>query len=193
MKYPICISLPQPPTLYNQKANHPVSENPPPTHRLAAVLFADIVGYTALMQADETAGIAKAAQLRSAVERLVPQHGGELIEIRGDGAICIFGSSTEAVRCAVSIQKTVRPEVPLRIGLHLGDISEREGHLFGDAVNIAARIESMGVAGVVLISSSIRQQIKNKPEFELESLGKFAFKNVEKPMEIFALANDGST
>jgi class 3 adenylate cyclase/TolB-like protein len=159
--------------------------------RLAAILFADIVGYTAMMQSDEAAGIARASRLRSVVENLLPQHGGQLVEMRGDGAFCLFESSTEAVRCAIRIQQALRAEVPLRIGLHLGDITERDGHIFGDAVNLASRIESMGVAGAVLLSDSIRRQIKNKPEFELRSLGPFAFKNVAEPMEVFAVGNAG--
>ena len=163
-----------------------------PTHRLAAVLFADIIGYTAMMQADEAAGIAKASRLREVITRLVPQHEGELIEMRGDGALCVFGSSVEAVRCAQRIQREVRQDVPLRIGLHLGDIVQREGHIFGDAVNVASRIEAMGVAGAVLLSDSIRQQVKNKPEFELKSLGQHAFKNVAEPMEVYALAGAGA-
>lgn len=162
-----------------------------PTRRLAAILFADIVGYTAMMQADEAVGIARAYHLRKAIEDLLPQHGGELIEMRGDGAFCLFASSTDAVRCALKIQQAVNEEVPLRIGTHLGDITQQEGHIFGDAVNIASRVESMGVAGSVLLSHPIRQQIKNKPEFELESLGSFAFKNVAEPMDIYALANEG--
>ncbi|MCB0840492.1 MAG: hypothetical protein KDD99_27690, partial [Bacteroidetes bacterium] len=79
----------------------------------------------------------------------------------------------------------------LRIGIHLGDIVQKEGHIFGDAVNIASRIESMGVAGAVLVSSNVRNQIKNKPEFELTSLGRFSFKNVEEEMSVYALANEG--
>jgi adenylate cyclase len=72
--------------------------------------------------------------------------------MRGDGAFCLFDSSTEAVRCAIRIQQAIRAEVPLRIGLHLGDITERDGnHIFGDAVNVASRIESMGAAGAVLL------------------------------------------
>ena len=168
-----------------------VNPLPMSTHRLAAVLFADIVGYTALMQADEASGIAKASRLRAVMTALVPKHRGELIEMRGDGALCVFGSSVEAVRCAQGIQRELQAEVPLRIGIHLGDITQREGHLYGDAVNVASRIESMGVAGAVLLSSSIRQQIRNKPEFELISLGKVAFKNVVEPMTVYALANDG--
>ena len=164
-----------------------------PTHRLAAVLFADIVGYTALMQTDEAAGIAKASRLREVVTALVPHHGGDLIEMRGDGALCVFPSSLEAVKCAQEIQQQVNADVPLRIGLHLGDIVQRDGHLFGNAVNVASRIESMGVAGAVLLSSSIRQQIKNKSEFELRSLGKFTLKNVAEPMTVYALQGEGLT
>ena len=162
-----------------------------PTRRLAAVLFADIVGYTAMMQQNETEGMAQAQSFRHQVPQLVQVHQGEVIEIRGDGALCLFNSAAEATACAQQIQVELGADIPLRIGIHLGDVMQHSDHIMGDAVNIASRIESMGVAGAVLLSSSIRQQIKNKPEFELVSLGKFAFKNVAEPMTVYALGNAG--
>ena len=164
-----------------------------PTRRLASVLFADIVGYTAMMQQNETEGMAKAQTFRHQVPQLVQDHRGEVIEIKGDGALCLFNSAAEATACAQQIQQQLGQDIPLRIGIHLGDVMQHSDHIMGDVVNIASRIESMGVAGAVLLSSSIRQQIKNKPEFELVSMGKFAFKNVAEPMTVYALGNGGFT
>ncbi|MCB0853727.1 MAG: adenylate/guanylate cyclase domain-containing protein, partial [Bacteroidetes bacterium] len=154
-------------------------------------MFTDIVGYTAMMQQNEAEGMAKAQSFRQTMQTQVETHHGELLEIRGDGSLSVFNSAVDAVACAKEIQETLREEVPLRIGIHLGDIVQKEGHIFGDAVNIASRIESMGLAGAVLISSNVRNQIKNKPEFELTSLGRFSFKNVEEEMSVYALANEG--
>ncbi|MEZ4851253.1 MAG: adenylate/guanylate cyclase domain-containing protein [Bacteroidia bacterium] len=163
------------------------------TRRLAAIMFTDIVGYTAMMQENEAKGMAKAQVFRQIMETQVKAHHGELLEIRGDGSLSVFNSAVDAVACAKEIQETLREKVPLRIGIHLGDIVQKDGHIFGDAVNIASRIESMGVAGAVLVSSNVRNQIKNKPEFELNSLGRFSFKNVEEEMSVYALANKGFT
>ena len=95
--------------------------------------------------------------------------------------------------CAKQLQEAFQsePKVPVRIGLHAGDAVFKEGNVFGDAVNIASRVESMGIPGAVLLSSNIQNQIRNKPEFKLASLGKFEFKNVEKAMTVYALANKG--
>jgi len=95
---------------------------------------------------------------------------GELIQPYGDGSLSIFDSASSAVQCAQEIQEQIRESVPLRIGIHLGEGTRDGEHTFGDGVNIASRIESMGIAGAVLLSCSVRQQIKNKPEFELVSV-----------------------
>ena len=129
--------------------------------------------------------------MKSVLKDRIKAHGGELIQTYGDGSLSTFESASAAVQCAKEIQEQIRGKIPLRIGIHLGEITRDGDHTFGDGVNIASRIESMGITGAVLVSSSIRQQIKNRPEFELTSLGKFAFKNVAEPMTVYALANEG--
>ena len=163
------------------------------TRRLAAILFADIVGYTALMQHDEQAALEKLARFKNVLEYHTAEHRGHIIQYYGDAGLVVFDSPLEAVACAKTLQEAfhLAPEVPVRIGIHLGDVVFQEGNVFGDSVNIASRIESMGVPGAVLLSQTVRGQIKNHPEFHLASLGSFEFKNVDEPMEVFALVNEG--
>ncbi len=163
------------------------------TRRLAAIMFTDIAGYTALMQRDEQSALAHLQKFRQTLEMEVPAHGGQIVQFYGDGCVATFQSSVEAANCARIIQESFlqEPRVPVRIGLHTGDVVFRDGNVYGDAVNLAARIESMGVPGSVLLSNSVRNHIKNKPEFALQTLGQFTFKNVEKEMTIYALAQEG--
>jgi len=163
-------------------------------HRqLAVVLFADIAGYTALMQKDEDSALQILQRFKTELFRSVKTHEGEIIQYFGDGCLTVFSNAADAIASAKIIQEKLReePAVPVRIGIHLGDVLYREGNIFGDCVNIASRIESMGVPGAILFSDAIKKQIKNKPEFIVSSLGEFEFKNVDEPMEIFALANKG--
>ncbi len=161
--------------------------------QLAAILFADIVGYTALMQRDEQQALASLQKFKSELEKQVPENQGRIIQFYGDGCLAIFTSSVDAMTCAKGLQEAFQsePKVPVRIGLHAGDVIFKENNVFGDAVNIASRVESMGIPGAVLLSSSLRNQIKNQPEFELAPLGRFEFKNVAEAMTIYALANEG--
>ena len=165
----------------------------PQKRQLAAILFADIVGYTALMQKDEALARQNLEKFRNTLNEKVVEHRGQIIQYYGDGCLCIFDSAVDAMRCAKEVQSIFQqePKVPVRIGLHSGDVFFEADNVFGDAVNITSRVESMGIPGAVLLSSSIRNQIKNKPEFELASLGKFEFKNVEGAMTVYAIANEG--
>jgi adenylate cyclase len=113
--------------------------------------------------------------------------------IFGDGSLCTFSSATEALRCAIEMQQQfqMEPKVPLRIGLHVGEIFFEDGKVFGDGVNIVSRVQSLGIANSILFSSEINSKIKNQQEFKCVSLGKFHFKNIDEPMEVFALTNEG--
>jgi TolB-like protein/class 3 adenylate cyclase len=165
-------------------------------HRqLAAILFTDIVGYTSLMQRDEQGAVEAIKKHRMILESQVKNHQGEIIEYFGDGSLCIFSSATEAVRCAMQIQNEMKaePVIPLRIGIHIGEIFFEDKRVMGDGVNLASRIQSLGEAGSVLFSKEIADKIRNHQEFKTESLGFFGLKNVDEPMEIFALSNPGIT
>ena len=167
--------------------------NEPQKRKLAAILFADIVGYTALMQANEPLALSSLQKFKAELESKVSEHQGEIIQFYGDGCLATFDSSVDGVTCAKKLQLAFQnePKVPVRIGLHAGDVVFREGNVFGDAVNIASRVESMGVPGAILLSSNVRNQIKNQPQFDLIDLGRFEFKNVVEGMKVYALNNEG--
>ena len=162
---------------------------------LAAILFTDIVGYTALMQENEQKAIALIKHYNAALNRIVAIHGGRVLNYYGDGSLCTFPSVVEAINCAVELQKELlkEPVVPLRIGLHIGEIFFEEDKALGDGVNIASRIQSLGQANTILFSKDVFDKIKNQPEIKATSLGLFEFKNVNEPMEVFALTNEGLT
>ena len=161
--------------------------------KLAAILFADIQGYTALMQKDEQNASILLRHFQQQLEEKVTAHKGQIVNFYGDGALCTFQIPIDAVRCGMALQTAFRnkPTVPVRIGIHSGTVTLEGDKIFGNSVNITARIESMGVAGGILLSKKVRDEVKNNPDLRMQSLGSFEFKNVEEPMEVFALANDG--
>jgi adenylate cyclase len=161
--------------------------------RLAAILFTDIIGSTAIMQKDEQTAISINKHYLTVLKESVLSHQGEILNDYGDGSLCTFNSAIQAMKCAIKMQQLLQadPKVPLRIGLHVGEISFEDGKVFGDGVNVASRIQSLGVANAILFSSEINSKIKNHQEFKTVSMGRFHFKNVDDPMEIFALANEG--
>lgn len=165
------------------------------TRQLAAILFTDIVGYSAIMQEDEQRAINLVKHHRLVLEKTVADYEGDVIEYYGDGSLCIFTSITEALQCALSIQQQFQtePKVPLRIGLHIGEVIYEDGKIMGDGVNIASRIQSLGLAGSILFSKETFDKIRNHPELKSVYLGRFLLKNIAEPMEVFALANDGLT
>ena len=160
---------------------------------LAAIMFTDIVGYTSLMQEDERKAKNIRDRHKEVLEENIKKHHGNILQYYGDGTLSIFSSGVEAVLCAVGIQKRLvkDPKIPLRIGIHIGDIVQEDDGVYGDGVNIASRIESISVPGAVLISDKLQDELRNKPEIECRSFGKFELKNVNKPVEIFAVVDEG--
>ncbi len=161
--------------------------------RLAAILFADIIGYTSLMQKDEQQASTLIRHFQQQLEVKVNEYNGQIVNFYGDGALCTFQIPIDAVRCALAFQTLFqnKPNVPVRIGIHSGTVTYEGEKIFGDSVNITSRIESMGVAGGVLLSKKVRDEVKNNPDLQLQSLGSFEFKNVEEAIEGFAVANEG--
>src|ERR1700685_3411317 len=124
---------------------------------LAAILFTDIVGYTALMQENEQEAVALIRHYNGSLNSLVAAHGGRVLNYYGDGSLCTFPSATEGLNCAIELQKELKadPRVPLRIGLHIGEVFFEDGKALGDGVNIASRIQSLGQANTILFSKEI--------------------------------------
>lgn len=164
-----------------------------PTRRLTAILFADIEGYTAIMHGDEMLANTIAAKFRKHLEEQVALHHGHVQEWHGDGALCLFDSAVAAVQAAIAVQKEMRkePVVPLRIGIHAGDVVLQEDKIYGDVVNIASRIESFAQAGGVFISEKIYDEIRNQHDIRAVSLGLYRLKNITEPMQIFAISGEG--
>ena len=163
------------------------------TRQLAAILFADIQGFTSLMEKDEAKATQFREKLKGYLEQEVTNHKGRVLKFSGDGALCMFHSAIEAVHASIAIQRLMllKPVVPLRIGIHEGDVLFEESDAYGDGVNIASRIESFAVPGGVFISGRMYDDIKNQKDIEAISLGKYELKNVSKPVEIYAISNPG--
>ena len=163
------------------------------TRQLAAILFADIAGYTALMETDEAHAFIIRNKFKKTLESETALHRGQIIKFSGDGALCSFESAGESVRAAIGIQSAMQqePKIPLRIGIHQADVVFEAGDVHGDGVNIASRLESFAVPGSIFISAKVQDDIKNQKDILTQSLGKYALKNVKEPVEIFAISNAG--
>tara|TARA_Y100000385_G_C13092482_1_gene639501 strand:- start:547 stop:2673 length:2127 start_codon:yes stop_codon:yes gene_type:complete len=161
--------------------------------KLAAILFADIVGYTALMQQGENKTMSILNRFQEVTTAKVKEHKGQIIKSYGDGSLILFESTVDAVNCAYQMQLAFGKgiAVPLRIGIHVGEVVHKDNDIFGNGVNIASRVESMGIAGAVLLSKTAMDRVKNQEAFDFKSLGPYEFKNVEEPLEVLALANKG--
>jgi adenylate cyclase len=161
--------------------------------QLAAIMFSDMSGYTALMQQNEQLAKEKRKRLKAVLETSVAAHDGKILQYYGDGALSMFNSAINAAHCAVEIQQLllVEPRVDLRIGIHTGDISIEDEVIYGDGVNLASRIESLAVPGSVFISEKVFDELKNQENLTAREMGVFELKNVITPIRVFALDNKG--
>jgi TolB-like protein/tetratricopeptide (TPR) repeat protein len=152
-------------------------------------MFTDIVGYTTLVGDDEERARHTRARLRALLAEVLDAHGGTLIQNFGDGTLSLFPSAVEGALAAAGIQTQLarEPGVALRIGLHMGEVAYDSEGIYGDAVNVAARIQAIATPGSVLVSEEIARQLRNHRELPLASLGTVTLKNVADPMRIFAL------
>jgi TolB-like protein/class 3 adenylate cyclase/Flp pilus assembly protein TadD len=157
---------------------------------LVAIMFTDMVGYTALVQEDELKAKTYRDRHRSILGHSVREHGGKVLQYYGDGTLSTFPSAIQAVRGAIRIQHELQrdPAIPLRIGIHVGDVIDEGGEVFGDGVNVASRVQALAVPGSVLISSKVYDEIRNQPGMTAFKLGPYELKNVRHPVEIFALS-----
>jgi adenylate cyclase len=161
--------------------------------QLVAIVFADMTGYTALMQENEQLAKAKLKRLREVFDATLERSSGKILQYYGDGSLSIFKSAIDAVNCAISIQQQLRWGFPveLRIGIHTGDVTVEDEAVYGDGVNLASRIESLAVSGSIFISEKVYDEIKNQENIRVREMGVFELKNVKHPVRIYAIANEG--
>ncbi len=163
--------------------------------RLTAIMFSDITGYTAMMGKDEEKAIAMVKKARNFQEEFIRNFQGKLIDEAGDAVLACFNSASDAVHCALKIINASKadPELNLHIGIHLGEVIFSEDKVYGDGVNIAARIDTAAKAGEICISEDVWKTIKNKTDLKAEMIGKRNFKNVSEPVCLYRiLIGDGS-
>ncbi len=164
-----------------------------PIRKLAAVMFADMTGYTAMMQKDELRAKILHSRQKQAIDKFITAFNGKIIQYFGDGTLSIFDSAIDAVKAGIEIQKELlqEPKVLLRVGIHSGEVVLDKDGLYGDCVNVASRIETLAVPGAVFISDKVFDEIKNQVEIKTVSMGRFALKNVSRQVDVYAIANSG--
>jgi len=165
-----------------------------PTRQLAAIMFSDIVGYTAAMNKDESAAFLMLDKNRSIQKPLIEANGGRLLKEIGDGILASFNSALDAVECANKIQISLQNdlEFKVRIGIHLGDVIFQNNDVFGDGVNIASRLEVLSPPGGIYISETVFQNIKNIPDIHAEFVKVETLKNVLLPVKIYRIGSNDS-
>ena len=167
------------------------------TRRLAAILAADVAGYSRLMGADEEGTHERLkAHRRALADPKIGEHSGRIVKTTGDGLLVEFASVVDAVRCAAEVQRAMldreagMPEdrrIRFRIGINLGDIIVDGDDIFGDGVNVAARLEALAEPGGICISRMVRDQIRDKLAYAFEDLGEQSVKNIARPVRVYAL------
>jgi TolB-like protein/class 3 adenylate cyclase len=166
------------------------------TRKLTTILAADVEGYSRLMRADEEATLKSLGEYRDVVDGLIARHDGRVFSTGGDSVLAEFGSAVEAVRCAISCQEEISSrnaefaddrKLIFRIGVNVGDVMIRDGDLFGDGVNVAARLEGLSEPGGVCISGSVFEQIKHKLSLGFEDMGPQEVKNIAEPVSAYRL------
>ena len=174
-------------------------EAPPLERKLVAILAADVASYSRLMEIDEEGTLATLSAFRLVTDRLISRHEGRICGTAGDSILAAFGSALAAVQCAVEIQNELAHEnndlekdrrMQFRIGINVGDVMLKDGDIFGDGVNIAARLEGLADPGGICISRGIHDHVMKKLPFEFEDLGEQTVKNIAQPVRVYRLLLD---
>ena len=170
----------------------------PVERRLTAILAADVAGYSRLIGADEEGTLAQLKAFRKTlVDPTIAKHRGRIVKTTGDGLLVEFASAVDAARCAVEVQRGMADEnteipqakrIEFRIGIHLGDIIIDDNDIFGDGVNIAARLESIAVPGGISISRAVHDQVRDRINVCFDDKGEIALKNIARPVQVFAIS-----
>jgi adenylate cyclase len=169
---------------------------PTEERKLAAIMFTDMVGYSALAQRDDKVALELLEEHRRLLREIFPRFHGTEIKTIGDAFLVEFGSALEAAQCAIEIQRALAKRntdvtsdrhIQLKIGIHIGDVVHREGDVYGDGVNIASRIEQLAGAGGICVSMDVERQIRNALEARFEKFGSADLKNIKLPMDLFRI------
>ena len=162
--------------------------------KLAAIMFTDIVGCTALMGKDEEQALQLLQKNRGLLKPIIEQFRGEWLKEMGDGTLSSFASAVDAVNCALAIQQVLKddPDLKLRIGIHVGDVVVEGGDVFGDGVNVASRLEPLAEPGGICVSERVYEDIRNKSGIEAASQGEKTLKGVARPITAYAILWDGT-
>jgi adenylate cyclase len=169
---------------------------PTEERKLAAIMFTDMVGYSALAQRDDKVALELLEEHRRLLREIFPRFHGTEIKTIGDAFLVEFGSALEAAQCAIEIQRTLAKRnhdvsadrrIELKIGIHIGDVMHRDGDVYGDGVNIASRIEQLAGAGGICVSMDVERQIRNALEARFEKFGSADLKNIKLPMDLFRI------
>ena len=164
--------------------------------RLAAIMFTDMVGYSALAQRNDKLALELLEEHRRLLREIFPRFNGVEIKTIGDAFLVEFGSALEAAQCGIEIQRALAKRnhdvsaerrVELKIGIHIGDVVHRDGDVYGDGVNIASRIEPLAGAGGICVSMDVERQVRNALEARFEKLAPAELKNISTPMELFRI------
>ena len=157
--------------------------------RLAAIVFTDICGFTELMSRDETKAMALLEQQRALLKPIISNFNGEWLKEIGDGVLIAFPSPVKAVTCSLEIQRILahNSELTIRIGIHIGDVIQKDGDVFGDAVNIASRLEPLAEPGGICVSERVHEDIKNKPDISTSFQEEQLLKGVDKPIKVYSI------
>ncbi len=174
-------------------------ETPPLERKLVAILAADVEGYSRMMHANEEGTLSTLTSHRKIIDDLIETARGHIAGTAGDSVLAEFASVADAVGCAVAIQqKLASANQPLseaekmqfRIGINVGDVMVKDGDIFGDGVNIAARLEAMAPAGGICVTRGVRDQLRDRTAFKFEDLGEQAVKNIARPVRVFRVEFD---
>src|SRR5712672_2869775 len=169
----------------------------PVERRLATILAADVVAYSRLMGADEEGTLERLKGIRrQLIDPKIREHRGRIVKTTGDGVLAEFPSVVDAVRCAVELQRAMvdrnadtdeDKRISFRIGVNLGDVIIDGGDIYGDGVNIAARLEALAEPGGICISRVVRDQTRDKLSYPFEDLGEHSVKNIARPVRVYAM------
>ena len=167
--------------------------------KLSGILSADAVGYSRLMRQDESATVATLKERRDIMASLINKYNGRIVDSPGDNLLAEFGSVVDAVECAAKIQEELKikneglpddRKMEFRIGIHLGDVIEEEGRIYGDGVNIASRIEGLAEGGGICISRTTYDSVKDKLSFGYKYLGEQTVKNINEPVTVYRVLTE---